>query len=126
VRSFAARARTASGRGTITFEVLELGQTDGDLPVPKRAVRQSHFVLDDGDTNRQEYRIDFDLSVPRRLPPEDEFTLPAFGLPEPPGAGRRTVLGTYLWVALAGVSCLTLGVVLQILRKRAGRPVGGT
>jgi hypothetical protein len=51
--------------------------------------------------------------------PLEEFTLSAFGLPEPPGIQvKRSRL--YLWIALAGIVCLSIGALIrrQIRRTR--------
>ncbi len=50
--------------------------------------------------------------------PEPEFTLTAFGLPEPPGIewGRSTPW--YAWLAVAGVGCLAVFLVLRRVAAR--------
>ncbi len=105
-------------RGTEQFQVLELGETDQSLPVPKRAVTKNTVVFDNGIGNTQEWRFEYDLSVPRRLPDDDEFTLTAFGLPEPPGLEWKGPTRWYLWVGLAGIVCLVLGAAIHRFRRR--------
>jgi hypothetical protein len=56
---------------------------------------------------------------PRKSIPESEFTLSAFGLPEPHWA-RPKSKPWYLWFAIAGLVCLSLGGgVAWVKRRRA-------
>jgi hypothetical protein len=122
VRSFDVRTKTPGSTGTMRLRVLELGQTDGSLPVPRRMVSENHFVFDDGRTNHQEFQFDYDLDIPRKPPAEEEFIVSAFGLAEPPGlGGPKRLMPLYVWVALAGLGCLALGVFFQMLKRRAAR-----
>jgi hypothetical protein len=58
---------------------------------------------------------------PRKSIPESEFTLSAFGLPEPHWA-RPKSKPWYLWFAIAGLVCLSLGAgVAFVKRRRAAR-----
>ncbi len=60
--------------------------------------------------------------VERSDAPLEEFTLSAFGLPEPPGTqvkGSRL----HLWIALAGIVCLGIAVVIRWQIRRM-RPAG--
>lgn len=60
--------------------------------------------------------------VERSEPPLEEFTLSAFGLPEPPGiqvAGSRL----HLWIALAGIVCISIAVLIRWQLRRT-RTVG--
>jgi hypothetical protein len=50
--------------------------------------------------------------------PLEEFTLSAFGLPEPPGINvERSRL--YLWIALGGIACLGIAALIRWLSQRA-------
>lgn len=57
------------------------------------------------------------LEEPERLPPDDAFTLSAFGLPEPLGVTKPRPW--YLWLSLAGMLCLIGGGILYWLKRRA-------
>jgi hypothetical protein len=60
---------------------------------------------------------DFDLQE-ESYAPETEFTLSAFGFPEPFGmTPKRTPW--YLWLGLAGALCVALGAVFLRLKRRA-------
>lgn len=105
---------------TIDFKVLELGQTEGSLPVPKRAVRKTEWGSPkDGIKNEAESQYEYTLSEPRRLPGDEEFTLSAFGLPDPVGFEAEKPTRWYLWLMLAAIVCLVLGVTARSLRRRA-------
>ncbi|MEJ5276058.1 MAG: hypothetical protein WHU94_09120 [Thermogemmata sp.] len=55
------------------------------------------------------------------VPSVEEFTLSAFGLPEPVGVEWERPVRWYLWLMLAGVVCLVAGGVFYWLsRRRAG------
>jgi hypothetical protein len=105
------------------FNVLEFGDSGTSLPVAKRAVRKIKGRSDTGDTFDNEWRFDYDLRVPRRLPAADEFRLSAFGLPEPMGMPGPRRSHWYIWLALAGVGAILLALVCKkrarLLRERA-------
>jgi hypothetical protein len=52
----------------------------------------------------------------RKVIPESEFTLSAYGLPEPDWAPPKRTLW-YLWLGLAGILCLMAGAGLAWLKK---------
>jgi hypothetical protein len=61
---------------------------------------------------------------PRSAIPESEFTLTAFGLPEPHWARPpKRALSLWLWFGIAGIACLVLGAAVFWLKKR--RAAGG-
>jgi hypothetical protein len=90
---------------------------DGSFPVPRRSVRTDKGTRP-GDTQpiNNILSFDFDVRTPANLPKEVEFTLSAFGFPEPV-YGRR-LIPTYLWIALAGIVCVGVGFLLRRLSKR--------
>jgi hypothetical protein len=122
LRSYEAESKGADFTGTIKHEVLELGQTEQSLPVPKRAVELGESVDKAGNRNKREFHFSYDLHEPRRLPSDEEFTLSAFGLPEP-GGGQwpKRSIPIFVWVALAGAICLVVGTVFGIARKRLAK-----
>lgn len=119
LRSYEVQEKFPGGRGTVKFQVLELGETDQGWPVPKRVVREGNFISDpEGRRTEDHWRLQYDVGVPRRLPSDEEFTLSAFGLPEPPWLGERRPTAWYLWAAALGLFCLGLAA---LLRWRVGR-----
>jgi hypothetical protein len=81
------------------------------FPIVKRTVRK----WDGG----YQYTQEFDLTE-RDDVPESDFTLSAYGLPEPPEVQQpRARSWLYLWVGLAGMICLALGVGFRWRSKRA-------
>jgi hypothetical protein len=119
LRSYDVRAKIPNAAGTIEFRVLELKASAESFPVPRRCVCDKRFAAGDGTSNHQQWQYEYDLSVPRRLPADKEFTLSAFGLPEPRLGGTQGLLPPYVWVALAGLACLACGAVFQVLKRRA-------
>jgi hypothetical protein len=59
-----------------------------------------------------------DLQIPVTLPSEGEFTLTAFGLPEPTWMVKKP-MRWYLWVALAGIISLALAALFRWKARRA-------
>jgi len=120
LRSYSAQTNCPGVRGSVKFHVDELSEAAPALAVPRQAVRQTHFVFDDGRHNRQVWRFENDLNVRPRLPDDAEFALSAFGLPEPAGIaspGRSVPL--FVWVGVAAIACIALGLALRIRRSRS-------
>jgi hypothetical protein len=59
---------------------------------------------------------DFDLEAPKDLPADQDFTLSAFGLPEP-FLGRNTTTRWYIWAGIAGIVCLVGGLSVRQFRR---------
>jgi len=118
LHSYQVQAKTPHAHGTMNYRLLEFEDIDQSLRVPKRSVADAMFFLEDGSTNRQELKLDYNLAIPNKLSDDDEFTFSAFGLPEPVGLGKRTT-PWYLWAALVGMLCLSLAAVFRWLARRA-------
>jgi hypothetical protein len=120
LRSFDVRFRVQTGgQGVMSFEVTKWRDSDG-FPVPVAAVRSSDGV-EDNVRYKVSWHYDYDLSIPDKLPPDGDFTLSAYGLPEPKMAGRPIPL--YVWAAAVGLCCVMVGV---LLRWKATRGVKNT
>lgn len=123
IRSYSFRAKYYNGRtqkasdqGVSKFRFTELNEAEGGLPIPKRALLETESIFADGTQNKQHWTFEYDLQLPKKLPAEEEFTLSAFGLPEPSGFDRPT--RWYLWLGLTGIGCLVLAVYLKISKRR--------
>jgi hypothetical protein len=112
--------RTKSPSGTVglsKMKVHELSQAQNGIPVARRLKGQSEYQSTDGTKSVREIDIECDLDVPARLPRDEEFSLSAFGLPEPLGVSwSRTPW--YLWAALAGILFLLVGAGFYWLKRR--------
>ena len=75
------------------------------------AVAGAHLVL----TKEVEYQFHEENPAP----PDAEFTLSAFGLPEPFYA--KSANRPYLWFVAAGVGCFAISVMLYRLRQVRNR-----
>src|SRR5206468_1121677 len=119
IREYEVTGVWPDAKGTISgsFEVKDNRQ---GVPVLVRQVRRQKSLspTPQGPVDH-EYILEYDVSEKAKVP-EREFTLTAFGLPEPDGAGRGSYL--YLWVTFAGVIC----IVLAVLLRRRGRRVSPT
>ena len=98
----------------------ELADPTASLPLPNRHVENQDFNML---KTQQPYRLSselvYSLSQRADLPGDEEFTLTAFVLPEPPGVTWPKPTPWYLWLALAGGLCLALGGVFHWLKKRS-------
>jgi hypothetical protein len=104
------KGSTASA--TVAYEYEE---TADGFPIPKRINKR---VKNAAKGDESEFRYEFGLK--EADVPESDFTLSAFGLPEP--GGVRRPIPWYLWAALLGVVCLSAAALLQWrARRRAGR-----
>jgi hypothetical protein len=61
---------------------------------------------------------DYALREARAVPPVEEFTLSAFGMPEPPGITWKKPTPVYTWVIAAAALCGTLAFLFRYLAKR--------
>jgi|GEM_PF-5822062 len=65
------------------------------------------------------YEKEYELDEIKRLPSDEEFTLSAFGLPEPVGLERP--VRWWLWTGVAGVLLIIVGAVFFRLAQRRRR-----
>jgi LPXTG-motif cell wall-anchored protein len=98
-------------------EKVQLRDPSENLPVPKQIVSVSNQKRSMGEHLVVKTMMEFELYEPSRLPPDKEFSLSAFGLPEPLGVSwSRTPW--YLWVGLAGILFLLVGAGFYWLKRR--------
>jgi hypothetical protein len=98
---------------------VELRDLSAKFPVPKRIVESNDQTRPMGERLLVTFVTDFDLHEPLHLPPDDAFTLSAFGLPEPLGVTWSKPTRWYLWLSLAGALCLGGSGVFYWLKRRA-------
>jgi hypothetical protein len=108
------RAGSTSAKGTdeASLEYVEAG--DG-FPILKQIVYTRQIPTRG---NHTEFRYEYDLR--EADVPESDFTLSAFGFPEPVGIGKEPTRW-YIWVAVAAVVCLALAGFFRWLARR-GKP----
>jgi hypothetical protein len=63
-------------------------------------------------------KIDYDLEVNDRVP-DSEFTLSAFGLPEPEGETVKKPIPLYVWIFIGAGVCVMLALGFRYLARRA-------
>jgi hypothetical protein len=86
------------------------------MPLSKTIARES--VDETGQVMRGTLVNRFEFAVVQELPDDSEFTLSAFGFPEPDFAAKGSNL--YLWLGAAGMVCLITAIVLRkLLRRRS-------
>jgi hypothetical protein len=97
---------------------VELQERFDDFPVPRRITVTSQQVREGNERLRTVWETEYDLYEPSRFPPEEEFTLSAFGLPEPVGVAWERPVRWYVWLVVVGVACLLAGGVFYGLSRR--------
>jgi hypothetical protein len=107
-----ARPGNAVAKGTLAGRYEYRDSAEG-LPILRRTVSRGRVPGEATDTESINV---FDLR--EADVPEADFTLSAFGFPEPPGLGKRAPRWS-LWAAGAGVLFLALGVLLRLMSRRA-------
>ncbi len=115
VRGLDLNLKTGVASGTYKLSVeLDPSTT---FPLPKRCIALEEYALNSGGQVRLKHESEFSLTVPARPPADEEFTLAAFGLPEP---FDTTPKGTrwYFWLAAAAIVCFAGGAVLRRVRRR--------
>lgn len=112
LRSFTLRLRNGDGDSICKGE-YELRDPAAKYPVPKRSVLLVDMPQpkESGKEGRlvTSVVIESDLEVASHAPADEEFTLSAFGLPEPQGVTWPTPTRWYLWFIAAGVCSLAVG-----------------
>lgn len=123
--SHTAKVRNKVGTGTHTFE---LTYGPGRFPPPARVQHQVEYVLEkQQEPWRHAGGSEYAFQVPARLPATAEFTLSAFGLPEPVGVTWPRPTPRYVWFLVAAGAFALLAVGLRAVarrkRSRAGEVV---
>ncbi|HEY1487878.1 MAG TPA: hypothetical protein VGF84_17360 [Micromonosporaceae bacterium] len=101
-------------------------RTVGGMPVPVRITRREHYPP--GATG-ENVEMDDEVALtidPTADPPEREFTLTTFGLPEPVGVVWETPTPRYVWWLIAAAGFLVLAVGFRYLARRRARLDGGS
>ncbi len=118
LRSYNVRTRGGpTGRGTEQFTVLKWRDTDG-FPVPLAVSIEIDFTSENK-RYLSSWDYNSDLTVPAKLPPDADFILSVYDLPEPTLPGRAIPM--YVWVAVVGVCCLSAGILIRWRARRAER-----
>lgn len=98
------------GRGTQKKRMMT--PDPAKLPFTRSCETENEtFIENDRTPVRLSCRFQATLSQPERLPANEEFTLSAFGLPEPTEFDERAPW--YIWVGFAGVVLVLAAVVLR-------------
>lgn len=96
----------------------EFSSSPSKYPLPKRRIETQDIDVNGAGKIHMQWEFTFDYSKASVLPPDKEFTLSEFGLPEPFGMETRAT-PWYLWAAGAGILCVFLGAGFCWLRRRA-------
>jgi hypothetical protein len=118
VRSCEVRCKFADSDCTARVE-NQLADLSTKYPVLKRQVVNQDFDSPQQGRVTQQRATDYDLHEPSPLPPDDDFTLTAFGFPEPFDVPKKSVWTRwYVWTGIGGVLCLGAGLAVQRFRRR--------
>jgi hypothetical protein len=111
--------------GTTKLRVSELGESAESVPFPKKFEIHRNFISHSGEIVEGHAQTEYELILPSHLPAEEEFTLSAFGLPEPIGVEWKKPTRWHLWLALAGTACLVLAIGLRFALRRGSADLSG-
>ena len=92
------------------------------FPIVRHETRVTESTSGSFGKGKSVYEIDYDMSINERVP-DSEFTLSAFGLPEPLGVTWTKPTPRYVWILIGAGVAGVLAVVFYYLarRKRAGQ-----
>lgn len=116
-----ALVKTNVATGTHTTE-YELGP--GPTHPVRREVERAEYVMPGKpEPWRHTWASEWDLRVPGPLPDTRDFTLSAYGLPEPVGVTWARPTPRYVWFLLAAGGFVLLAVGFRYLARRRAAPV---
>jgi len=112
------RNRVGTGTHTVQFEYLP-----GQYPLPRHADSGEVYQLfTDPNPWKSSSTGDYNFRVPERLPDTQEFTLTAFGLPEPVGVVWVKPTPRYVWFLAAAVVFALVAITFRWLARRRETP----
>lgn len=99
---------------------IELRNPTAKYPIPKHWLLSKEFS-NGPNGGKSDARVveEFDVKELSAPPDDSEFTLTAFGLPEPMGIPTPAKSHAYLWIALAAVGAVTLAVLFRWMALRS-------
>jgi hypothetical protein len=114
LHEFEVQCKYSTGTGTV-HEMFSFKEDTNGLPLPTRMHRTVKATVTEivGDE-----LFEYDLHNATKLPPDEEFTLSAFGLPEPMGVKLNQPPRTWLWLLAAAVATATLAILFSWLKRR--------
>lgn len=117
VLSMELRLKSRAGSGTRRIAMQYQNNRDG-IPIIKQLTSNESWMLNSGKTYEMALTIEFDLKQHDRLPPEKEFTLSAFGLPEPIGSEFKTSTPVYVWFLVSAGVLLLAAIAFRLVLRR--------
>ncbi len=117
--------KTQVASGTYRTHVDYGAPTDG-ISLPTRWVEEESLKLNDGGSFATRRSTTFSLRPEASEPPEAEFTLTAFGLPEPVGVTWERPTPVYVWILAAAGGLGVLAWLFRWLARRRRQAPGVT
>jgi hypothetical protein len=105
--------QSIDGAGTEKM-VFEFKDGSDHYPIVTRMIRNGKSPLG----NTSEAIFEFDFHEVTKLPPDKEFALSAFGLPEPMGVEPLPPSRTWLWLLAAAFAAAVLALLFAWLKRR--------
>ncbi len=97
----------------------EVRATSAKYPIPVRCEEKTHILYPQSGNKDGEWVDEFNLREVSPLPGDEEFTLSAFGLPEPMGVKPPERSRAWLWLLVAAAGLAALAVLFAGLKRRA-------
>lgn len=111
---------TNSNAIIISRQEIELRDRGAKYPVPKHRLLNKEFA-NGPKPGKSEAKVEEELDVKElsMLPDDNQFTLSAFGLPEPMGMQAPSRSHAYLWIASAAVGAAAIAMLFRWLTLRS-------
>lgn len=118
LRACTLRVKFVNAEGYVK-KTVEYQALANPFPIPKRSHEAREFTTSKGENQAATVEQVFTVSEPSSLPEDQEFTLSAFGLQEPPGVIWSKPTPWYLWAGGIAFVCLILGFLCKRFARRA-------
>ncbi len=113
----------SSNQEILAIQDFELRDPAADYPILKRWLLRKEFTNGSKPGKSVAQVVEeFDVKEPSTPPEDNEFTLSAFGLPEPIGAPPLPRSRNWLWLLTAALSATGLAILFAWLKRRHTKP----
>ena len=120
LRGYDLRLQNENLRGSLTLRCRKNKQTSNNLLIPVELVVESKVAINNGQTVHRVSTGTYKLMPVRRVPPDSDFTLTAFGFPEYVGQPTQSHWPLFIWSSIIGAVVLLLAVLAFRLGRRRG------
>jgi hypothetical protein len=120
---FDVRTKHPGAEGRITASLESIPSAAGP-PIPKRVTQREEVNREGSGLMVFDSATQFELREINPPPPDEDFRLTAFGIPEPPGIEWKRPTPWWFWVAGGGIVLIGFGALFYWLKARSARSTG--